>query len=164
MDLFTIALILTTLLCSLVTGFLFGFALIAMPGIGKLKDGEFIRAFQEMDGIIQNNHPLFIIVWLGSVLAFIAALILGLQSLEGLERILLIASSAVYFFGLQLPTITMNVPLNNLLQTYAIESMTEEELKQARVAFEKPWNQWNVIRTVFGVISCVLLYTLLLFV
>ena len=43
---FQIVLILATLLCSLVAGFLFAFAIIVMPGIKTLNDREFIRAFQ----------------------------------------------------------------------------------------------------------------------
>jgi uncharacterized membrane protein len=54
---FRIALILATSLCSLVAGFLFAFAIVVMPGIRSLNDREFIRAFQVMDGVIQNNHP-----------------------------------------------------------------------------------------------------------
>ena len=63
MGTFQIALILATFLCSLVAGFLFAFALVAMPGIRSLKDREFIRAFQVMDRVIQNNQPLFVLVW-----------------------------------------------------------------------------------------------------
>jgi len=44
-----------------------------MPGISSLTDREFIRAFQAMDGIIQDNQPLFILVWVGSAVAVIVA-------------------------------------------------------------------------------------------
>ena len=54
---FQIVLILATLLCSLVAGFLFAFATVVMPGIKTLNDREFIRAFQVIDGVIQNNQP-----------------------------------------------------------------------------------------------------------
>jgi uncharacterized membrane protein len=52
-DILAIALILATFLCSLVAGFLFAFAIVAMPGIRRLNDREFIKAFQVMDRIIQ---------------------------------------------------------------------------------------------------------------
>ncbi len=67
MGIFQIALILATFLCSLVAGFLFAFALVAMPGIRSLNDREFIRAFQVMDRVIQDNQPVFMLVWVGSV-------------------------------------------------------------------------------------------------
>ncbi len=67
MGIFQIALILATFLCSLVAGFLLAFAIVAMPGIGSLNDREFIRAFQVMDRVIQNYQPIFMLVWVGSV-------------------------------------------------------------------------------------------------
>ena len=65
------ALMLSIMLCSLVAGLLFGFAIVVMPGIAKLTDKEYLLAFKHMDGIIQNNQPLFILVWAGSILSII---------------------------------------------------------------------------------------------
>ncbi len=39
-------------LCALVIGFVFTYAVIVMPGLSKLGDREFIRAFQVTDEII----------------------------------------------------------------------------------------------------------------
>ena len=61
-------LLVSSLLCTLVTGFVFTYAIVVMPGFGKLNDREFIQAFQATDGIIQNNQPLFILVWVGSII------------------------------------------------------------------------------------------------
>ena len=47
------------LLCALVTGFIFTYAVVVMPGFAKLDDQDFIRAFQVTDGVTQNNQPLF---------------------------------------------------------------------------------------------------------
>ena len=65
MGIFQIVLILAAFLCSLVAGFVFAFAFVVMPGIRSLNDREFIRAFQVMDRIIQNNQP--VLCWSGSV-------------------------------------------------------------------------------------------------
>ena len=66
MEIFQLVLIVATFLCSLVAGFVFAFAVVVMPGIATLGDGEFLRAFQTMDRVIQNNQPLFH-VWSGWV-------------------------------------------------------------------------------------------------
>ena len=58
MTLFVGFLIVSTLLCALVTGFIFTYAVVVMPGFAKLDDRDFIRAFQVTDGVIQNNQPL----------------------------------------------------------------------------------------------------------
>ena len=71
MRIFTNLLVLSTLLVALVAGLVFTFALITMPGIKKLDDAAFIRAFQVMDGIIQNGSPVFDLVWAGSVAALL---------------------------------------------------------------------------------------------
>ena len=68
-ELFQIALILATFLCSMVAGFLFAFAVVIMPGIRSLKDSDFIRAFQVMDSVIQNNSRFF--SWCGSDLSLL---------------------------------------------------------------------------------------------
>lgn len=52
MTFFHIALIAATFLCSLVAGFLFAFAVVVMPGMRSLDDGEFIGAFRAIDGAI----------------------------------------------------------------------------------------------------------------
>lgn len=81
-----IALLLATFLCSLVAGFLFAFAVVVMPGIKNLNNREFIRAFQAIDGIIQNNQPTFIVVWLGSVIALIVATVYGVGQMDVMGR------------------------------------------------------------------------------
>ncbi|MGD1855005.1 MAG: DUF1772 domain-containing protein [Leptolyngbyaceae cyanobacterium] len=158
---FQIVLILATLLCSLVAGFLFAFATIVMPGIKTLNDREFIRAFQVIDGVIQNNQPLFVAVWMGSVVALVAAAGLGFGQLDGTQRLLLVAAPLVYILGVQLSTFTINVPLNNQLQALNVDAMDDVALKAARMDFEPGWNRWNLIRTPFAGLASVLLMILL---
>ena len=75
MDFLDILLILSILLCSLVTGFIFTYAIVVMPGLSKLKDKEFIRAFQVTDEIIQNNQPIFMLIWVGSIVSVLSLMI-----------------------------------------------------------------------------------------
>ncbi|MEA5463811.1 anthrone oxygenase family protein [Leptothoe sp. PORK10 BA2] len=159
---FQIVLILATLLCSLVAGLLFAFASVVMPGISQLNDREFIRAFQAIDGMIQNNQPVFIAVWVGSIVALLAAAGLGIGLLEGTQRLLLISAPLLYILGVQLSTFTINVPLNNQLQTLHVDKMGETALKAARLHFEPRWNQWNVNRTLLASLTSILLMVLLL--
>ena len=158
---FQMTLILATILCSLITGFLFAFATIVMPGIKTLSDREFIRSFQAIDGVIQNNQPVFVFVWLGSVLTLVASAILSWGQLEGSDRWLMIAAVLTYLLTVQLPTFTINVPLNNKLQTLKVDQMQETDLKNNRLAFEKPWILWNLMRTMTSTVVSVLLMVLL---
>ncbi len=161
MGIFQIALILATFLCSLVAGFLFAFALVTMPGIRSLNDREFIRAFQVMDRVIQNNQPIFVLVWVGSVVALVNSTVLGIGQLDGAGRLLIIFAALAYLLGVQLPTVTINIPLNNKLQTLDVDAINETTQKAARKDFEPRWNLWNSIRTAFASLASALLIILL---
>ena len=160
MDLFQILLVLSTLLCSLVAGFVLAFAIVVMPGIKGLPDREFIRAFQVMDGVIQNNQPLFIVVWVGSALTLIVSAIFGIWQLDGIARISLLLAAFAYIVGVQLPTITINVPLNNRLQTLDVSSLDNIMQKRVRDDFESRWNFWNSFRTILASLVSVTLMIL----
>ena len=162
MEFFELALIAAAFLCSLVAGFLFAFAVVVMPGIKRLGDREFIRAFQVIDGVIQDNQPVFMLVWVGSVPALIAAAVLGIGQLEGTALVLLVTAALVYLFGVQLPTIVINIPLNNKLQSLDVNTAAEAQRKSARQDFESRWNRSNSIRTALSCLVSALLIILLL--
>ena len=155
-------LFLSIIFCSLVAGLLFAFAVVVMPGIAKLNDKEYLLAFKHMDGIIQNNQPLFLLVWVGSILSVIISLILGIMNLNGGQLYLLTGGSILYLIGVQLPTFRFNIPLNNSLQNLDIEALEEPQATLSRSDFEIPWNRWNRIRTVNAIGSVVLLLLLII--
>ena len=157
MSLFPVLLMLATLLCSLVAGLVFAFATVVMPGIRSLGDGEFIRAFQVIDGVIQRGQPLFVAVWLGSAVTLIAATVAGYAGLDQTSRVTMVVVSALYVLGVQLPTVVVNVPLNNGLQSLEVGTMNGEELASARAGFESRWNRSNVFRTVVAIVTTITL-------
>jgi len=162
MTLFQAVLLSAAFLCSLVAGLLFAFAAVVMPGIKRLDNGDFIRSFQVMDRVIQNNQPLFVVVWVCSVFALLMAAVLGLWELSGANRLLLAITALIYLIGVQLPTITINIPLNNALQKLDVGRMDDTTRKRARDGFEPRWNRWNVMRAVGASLTSVLLVLLLL--
>lgn len=161
-NLFVIALITVTLLSALVAGIVLCFSIIVMPGTGTLDNRSFLRAFQVMDKVIQDNHPVFMLVWVGSIFAVIAVLALGLNHLSGANLYLLIAAGALNLLGVQLPTVRFNIPLNNRLQSLDLDQLSLSELSSERSAFESPWNRWNQFRTLISCIS-VLIFILLIY-
>jgi len=156
MEFFQMALIAATLLCSLVAGFVFAFTVVVMPGIQGLNDREFIRAF------IQNDQPLFVFVWVGSVVALVVAAVLGIGQLDGGGRLLLLIATGTYVLGVQVPTIAINVPLNNTLQTLDVDRVKATTHAGARREFEPRWNRWNTIRTALASVTSALLMIVLL--
>ncbi|CAD72911.1 MAG TPA: DUF1772 domain-containing protein [Rhodopirellula baltica] len=159
---FHTVLVSATLLCSLVAGFLFAFDVVAMPGIGRLNDRSFIRAFQVIDGVIQDNQPFFMFVWIGSAIAIVVAAVIGFSQIDGVDRTLLIVAAVVYLLGVQLPTVRINIPLNNKIQAIDVEQKDDQELLAARSVFEAQWNRWNVFRTVVSITIALSLHVLLL--
>jgi len=161
MTIFIRFLIVSTLLCALVTGFIFTYAVVVMPGFAKLDDRDFIRAFQVTDGVIQNNQPLFMLAWVGSIVSVVATMILGFIELHGIDRWTVIAIGFVYLLGVQGITIRVHLPLNNRLQRLEIDEMDPESLSKERNKFETRWNYFNNIRTL---IAFAVSFSLMLFI
>ncbi|MGB2016310.1 MAG: DUF1772 domain-containing protein [Candidatus Puniceispirillum sp.] len=147
MALLTGLLLITTLLCALVTGFIFTYAVVVMPGLAKLDDKDFIRAFQVTDGIIQDNQPLFMLVWVGSIISVLCTMFMAFITLGGVESWLIIAIGAIYLLGVQGITISIHLPLNNHLQRLDIDDLDAASLRDERVMFESRWVYFNRIRT-----------------
>lgn len=150
MSIFDISLVLSATLCALVAGFLFCYAVVIMPGIKNLDDKMFLKSFQVTDRIIQNNQPLFMLVWLGSAVALIICTMLAFSHLQGAQLVLLVLAAAAYLLGVQVTTVAVHLPLNNKLQQLDLESMDQQETRSARGEFEQPWNRSNQRRTVIA--------------
>ena len=80
MDVLDISLIFSITLCSLVSGFILTYSIVVMPGLSNLNDKDFLKAFQVTDAIIQNNQPVFMFTWTGSVLGGLATILVLLVS------------------------------------------------------------------------------------
>ena len=150
MEILNISLFFSTLLCSLVTGFILTYAIVVMPGLSKLDDKEFIKAFQVTDGIIQNNQPIFILIWVGSIISVVSTIIISIFTLGVLEGWKIIFVSLVYLIGVQAITIIIHLPLNKRIQNIDINSTNLQSLNEERKNFEKKWNYFNNIRTVIA--------------
>ena len=161
MDLLDISLIFSIISCSLVGGFIFTYAIVVMPGLSNLKDKEFIRAFQVTDAVIQNNQPLFMLTWVGSIVSLLSTILISIVSVGLSEAWLIVLIGAFYLLGVQGITIAVHIPLNNHLQKVKIEELSDKSLTEERVKFETKWNYFNNIRTVIAISVSILLLTLL---
>lgn len=161
MELIQLVVLLSALLCSLVAGLVLTFAIVIMPGIKTLGNRDYLKSFKSIDRVIQNNQPIFMVVWLGSAVVLLASTVLGIWRLEGIDRLLLIVACGIYIFGVQVPTVMINVPLNNRLQSQSLDTMPESELVTTTEEFDSRWLRWNNIRTVVATLTTVLLLVLL---
>jgi uncharacterized membrane protein len=142
-----IALVFAVLTCSLVTGFIFTYAVVVMPGFSKLEDKEFLRAFQVTDGVIQNNQPLFMLTWVGSIISVLSVMAISILSLGVSEAWIIFVVGLIYLLGVQGITVSIHLPLNNHIQKIDINDMNNQSLNEERTIFEMRWNYFNKIRT-----------------
>ena len=161
MDLLDFILIPSVILCALVTGFIFTYAIVVMPGFSKLSDKEFIKAFQVTDEVIQNNQPLFMITWIGSIISILLTIIVATATTGLSNSWLIILVGVIYLLGVQGVTIVIHLPLNNHIQKMNIDKMTDKDLGEERRKFQKKWNFFNNIRTSVAFSVCVTLILIL---
>ena len=161
MEILDISLFFSILLSALVTGFILTYAIVIMPGLSNLDDKEFIKAFQVTDGIIQNNQPIFILIWIGSIVSVLSTIITSILSLGILDAWLIIFVSVVYLLLVQGITILIHLPLNKSIQNIDINSSNSETLSKMRKSFETKWNYFNNVRTVVA-FFVVLIFLLIL--
>ena len=147
MNFLEVSLICSILSCTLVTGFTLLYAVVIMPGLSKLDDKEFIKAFQVTDGVIQDNQPLFILTWLGSVISVVGAILSSIISVGLPEAWLIVFVGVVYLLGVQGITLSVHLPLNNHIKKINIEKTDPQTLSVEREKFETRWNFFNTIRT-----------------
>jgi uncharacterized membrane protein len=155
-----IVLLLSILFTGLTAGLCFTWSNTITPGIGRLDDLGFLKAFQAMNRAIIN--PSFLIVFMGPcVLLFINAFAAKNTNLMVFTTYLLAAG--LFFVGVGLVTIFKNVPLNDILDKTVLETASTIELSKLRNSFEQPWNRWHMIRTVCSFTAFALLVIGMLF-
>ena len=147
MEFFYFFLFLSILSCSLVTGFIFTYAIIVMPGLSKLSDKEFLKAFQVTDAVIQNRQPIFMLIWVGSIVSVLSLLLISIAYVGLSETWLIVLVTLIYLLGVQGITILIHLPLNNQIQKLNLEKLKDDNLKNERLIFETKWYFFNNIRT-----------------
>ena len=151
MDFLDIALIFSILLCSLVSGFIFTYAIVVMPGLSNLNDKNFLRAFQVTDAVIQNKQPIFMFIWIGSIMSILTTILVSFVSIGLSKAWPIVLIGIVYLLVVQGITITIHIPLNNHIQNIKIEKLNEKSIADERKNFEKKWNFFNYIRTAIAI-------------
>jgi uncharacterized membrane protein len=92
----------------------------------------------------------------------IAAAALGLWSVGGLDRMLVVVAALIYVLGVQMPTGMVNIPMNSRIQRLDVPTMTDARRRDQRERFERRWNQWNAFRTFAALFVTALLLVVLL--
>ena len=151
-----------TFLCAVTTGMLVVFSVVVMPGIGSLPDRDYLQAFKVMDRIIQENDARFIGIWVGSIVSVLMAAIGAIGSSQGLALWLIAGAAVIWVLLVQVPTVMVNIPLNNTLQRTEIDTLSQRDAAEERLRFESRWVFWNGFRTVAGLVASAMLLVALI--
>jgi len=156
----TLILLFATLLTGLLAGVFFTWTNAITPGIGRLNDVNYLKAFQHMNRTILN--PLFYIVFMGPLLLSVAATYFYKANPAYILWMLIVAT-VIYFLGVIVVTILGNIPLNNMLDKTNLADISLEDAKSLRDKFETKWNKLHLIRTISSTTSFLLLILTCLF-
>ena len=150
-----IVLIATTFFTGIVAGLFFAWTISVMNGLAKLPDKEFILSMQYMNREIQN--PIFFIFFFGTAILLPICAFISYRGSLNSSFWLIFIPMLLYLIGVMMVTIFKNVPLNNMLDSFVLDSSTLEQIDVVRRKFEAPWNRWNLVRTISGMLSFALL-------
>lgn len=149
-----IILLFTAIVSGLIAGLLYSYACSVNLGLGKLPDKEYLGAMQSINKEIVN--PIFLLSFLGTMILLpVISFMNYTVPVSGRFQYLLFAT-IVYAIGVLGITFFGNIPLNNSLATFNLDSSSISELAKFRSHFESPWNRLHFIRTVASVLSFIL--------
>ncbi|MEO3754500.1 anthrone oxygenase family protein [Streptomyces sp. B6B3] len=144
---------LTLLLTGLMAGVFFAFSVSVMLGLDAVDPGRAVAAMQSINDRIQN--PVFLVAFVGVPVAAGATggLLLALGH-RGAGVAFLLAAG-VYVFGAFLPTMVVNVPMNDTLNAAGTPD-SPEHAARLWADFSPRWTAWNTARAGFSSLSLLL--------
>jgi len=155
MNLKNIVLILSAITTGLIAGLFFGYQVSVIPAFKTLSDANYIAAMQAINVTIPQD-PFFEFNFLGAAIFLPVAAYLHRSTPGSRLFPLLVVATILYIVGTLGVTMVANVPLNDTLAAFSLHSSTPQQAAIARVAFEDPWNTWNLIRTLASIGALVL--------
>lgn len=144
---------LATLTTGLVAGVYYAFLVAINPAFVRLTDASYIAAMQAINSAIVN--PLFAFSFFGAPLLLVITTVLY-RSAPAMFAWLL-ATCIVFWIGSVGVTMFGNIPLNDNLAPFLIKGASLKQLAFVRHSFDKPWNQWHLVRTCASVTALILL-------
>jgi len=147
------ALYFAVLLTGLSAGLFFAWQVSVIPGTKRVQDSVYIETMQKINRAIIN--PPFMFIFLGPLIVQIISIVLYWNTSISLWLIL----GATIFYGIGTVIITGlgNVPLNNKLDTLSLSDLNKKQMASERQQYEARWNKFHLIRTLFAVLSFMLI-------
>jgi uncharacterized membrane protein len=154
--------ILTVLLWSaalssgVIAGVYFAFSGFIMQAFDKIGAAQAIAAMNSINKTILRS--LFMPLFFGSSIISVLLIIVAFVQWNEAGSNLILIAGAVYFIGMFACTVLFNVPLNNSLARLDPNSTNAHQVWSH---YLKTWTNWNHLRTVSSLVTCILCVWLL---
>ena len=153
MTLANIILLITATTTALMAGLFYAYSCSVNLGLGRLPDAEYIAAMQSINRAIQN--PVFFISFFGTLILLPLSTYLHFERPPSMRFWFLLIATVIYFIGAFGVTVAGNIPLNDALDRFNLQTASQATIAAQRVLFENRWNNLNTIRTVASTITIV---------
>ena len=144
---------LTLGLTGAITGFFYAYTSSVMWGLDAIAPEQAIVAMQGINATVRN--AVFAPAFFGTP---VAALVTGFLLARFSQRqaaLLMVLATLTYIVGAFLPTLLVNVPMNEALA--AVTSPVDpQQAAQIWTAYAQRWTWWNTLRTLFSLASLLL--------
>ncbi|GAB2560531.1 anthrone oxygenase family protein [Spirosoma areae] len=139
---------------ALMAGLFYAYSCSVNPGLHRLPDAAYLAAMQSINRAILN--PVFFIGFLGTALLLPLSVWVHYGQPVSVRFWLLLGATVVYVGGVLGVTMLGNVPLNEALDAFDLQTASVAGITTQRTAFEVPWNKLNTVRTVASVVALIL--------
>ena len=150
----TIILVLTATATALIAGLFYAWFCSVTSGLARLADTVYITFMQATNKAILN--PVFFASFMGAAILLPLSTFLHYDSTISHRFIFLLAATLIYLTGAWGVTIFGNIPLNNALADFNLQSASADAIAAQRAKFERRWNKLNTIRTISSTLSILL--------
>ena len=140
----------------LIAGIYFAFSAFIMQAFGKIDAAHSIAAMNSINKTILRS--LFMPLFFGSSIISVLLIVVAFAEWGEAGTGLTLIAGAVYFFGMFVCTVLFNVPLNNSL---AKLDDTSDSAYRVWSHYLKTWTNWNHLRTVSSLVTCIICIWLL---
>lgn len=135
--------ILAVLHAGAIFGFFYAWVCSTMWGLDAADPNVAIAAMQAMNASVRN--PVFAPAFFGTPVVLAAAALAAWKAGERPGALLFASAGLLYLLGAMVPTVAINVPLNETLA--ALEAPLEAAVaRDAWQTYSNPWQFWNTVR------------------
>lgn len=141
----------TLALYGLMAGFFYAFSVCVMGGLNRNDPDTAISAMQSIN-IVVRNPVFFVTFFLTPFVAIVTAATFFMYG-ERVAGICFAASAIVYFVGVIVVTMIVNVPMNTALE--AVNPAAADNA-MAWTTYSTRWTFWNTVRTFGGLVALII--------